>query len=63
MTDPVPPGTDAQKSDQLYSPLSFLVGQESIFQYTGGVWAGDLMSGTRSGRLHVGLDVVMARQL
>ncbi|MGZ4325865.1 MAG: hypothetical protein ACXVV5_27880, partial [Solirubrobacteraceae bacterium] len=27
--DPVLPGTDAQKSDQLYAPLSFFVGQQS----------------------------------
>ncbi len=47
--DPLPPGTDAQRSGQLYAPLSFLVGHESIAQYPGGVWAGDLMSGQRSG--------------
>lgn len=47
--DPVPPGTDAQSSGQLYAPLSFLVGNETIQQYNGLVWGGNLMSGERSG--------------
>jgi len=47
--DPVAPGTDAQSSGALYAPLSFLVGSETIQQYSGGVWGGNLMSGLRSG--------------
>lgn len=47
--DPVPPGADAQSSGELYAPLSFLVGSETIRQYQGLVWGGDLMSGERSG--------------
>ncbi len=48
-TDPLSPGIDAQHSGQLYAPLSYLVGSESITQYGGSVWGGDLMSGVRSG--------------
>jgi alpha-glucosidase len=62
-TDPVLPGTDAQQSGQLYAPLSFLVGQESITQYNGGVWGGDLMSGVRSGVQYSARRVIAARRL
>jgi alpha-glucosidase (family GH31 glycosyl hydrolase) len=48
-TDPVPPGTNAPASGQLYAPLAFLVGRETITQYDGGVWGGNLQSGERSG--------------
>jgi alpha-glucosidase len=58
----VPPGTDVQKSDQLYAPLSFLVGQESITQYSGGVWGGDLMSGVRAGVQYSTRKVIAARR-
>jgi alpha-glucosidase len=61
-TDLVPPGTDVQRSDQLYAPLSFLVGQESITQYSGGVWGGDLMSGVRSGVQYSTRKVIAARR-
>jgi alpha-D-xyloside xylohydrolase len=59
--DPVPPGTDAQKSDQLYAPLSFLVGEQSITQYAGGVWGGNLMSGMRSGVQYSARRVIAMR--
>ena len=49
LIDPVSPGISAPKSGQLYAPVSYLVGQESIVQYSQGVWAGNLMSGERSG--------------
>ena len=62
-TDPVPPGTDAQKSPQLYSPLSFLVGQQSFTQYIGGIWSGNMMSGTRSGIQYSARNVIAARRL
>ena len=62
-TDPVPPGTDAQQSGQLYAPLSFLVGQQSITQYSGSVWGGALMSGVRSGVQYSARKVVAARRL
>ncbi len=61
--DPVLPGTDAQKSDQLYAPLSFFVGQQSITQYSGGVWGGDLMSGIRSGVQYSARRVLAAHRV
>jgi sulfoquinovosidase len=62
-TDPVPPGTDAQSSDQLYAPLSFIVGRESITQYGGSVWGGNLMSGVRSGVQYSARKVIAVRRL
>jgi alpha-glucosidase len=62
-TDPVPPGTDATKSGQLYAPLSFLVGTETISQYPGSVWGGNLMSGLRSGIQYSARKVIAVRRL
>ena len=61
--DPVLPGTDVQRSAQLYAPLSFLVGRESITQYSGGVWGGNLMSGVRSGVQYAARNVTAAHRL
>jgi sulfoquinovosidase len=61
--DPVAPGTPAPSSGQLYAPLSYLVGTESIAQYDQGVWAGNLMSGTRSGIQYSARKVLTARRL
>jgi alpha-glucosidase (family GH31 glycosyl hydrolase) len=61
--DPVPPGTPAPDSGQLYAPLSYLVGSESIAQYDQGIWAGNLMSGVRSGTQYSARRVVAARRL
>jgi alpha-glucosidase (family GH31 glycosyl hydrolase) len=61
--DPAPPGTDSQKSDQLYSPLSYLVGQQSFTQYIGGIWSGNLKSGTLSGVQYSARNVIAARRL
>jgi alpha-glucosidase len=47
--DPFPPGVDNPSAPTLYAPLSFLVGSESIRQYDGGLWGGNLASGERSG--------------
>jgi sulfoquinovosidase len=47
--DPEAPGTEPARSGQLYAPLSFLVGSDSLSQYQGGVWGGNLMSGVHSG--------------
>ncbi|HKH40665.1 MAG TPA: TIM-barrel domain-containing protein [Solirubrobacterales bacterium] len=47
--DPIPPGMDNPSAPTLYAPLAFLVGSESIRQYDGGLWGGNLMSGERSG--------------
>ncbi len=61
--DPVPPGTPAPKSGQLYAPLSYLVGRESVVQYEQGVWAGNLMSGMRSGIQYSARKVLAVRTL
>jgi alpha-glucosidase len=47
--DPLAPGIEPPLSGQLYAPLSFLVGRQSVTQYSGEVWGGNLMSGERSG--------------
>jgi alpha-glucosidase (family GH31 glycosyl hydrolase) len=61
--DPAAPGTEPAHSGQLYAPLSFLVGQSSITQYSGGVWGGDLMSGDHSGVEYAAVKVRSARRL
>ncbi len=60
--DLLPPGTDAPKSEQLYAPLSFLVGQESYTQYIGGVWSGNLMSGSYCGVQYSARKVIAAHR-
>jgi alpha-glucosidase (family GH31 glycosyl hydrolase) len=47
--DPAAPGFDSRSAPTLYAPLSFLVGSESIVQYDGGLFGGNLSSGLRSG--------------
>ncbi len=47
--DPIAPGFDNPSIPTLYAPLSFLVGTETLKQYDGGLWGGNLMSGERSG--------------
>jgi sulfoquinovosidase len=47
--DPVAPGMDSRSAPTLYAPLSFLVGGESLTQYDGGFFGGNLLSGQRSG--------------
>ena len=47
--DPSEPGLDSRTAPTLYAPLSFLVGSESLTQYEGGFWGGNLLSGLRSG--------------
>jgi sulfoquinovosidase len=59
--DPVAPGTEPPRSGQLYAPLSFLVGSESLTQYQGGVWGGNLMSGTHSGVQYAARRVISVR--
>jgi alpha-glucosidase (family GH31 glycosyl hydrolase) len=60
--DPVPPGTEPRHSGQLYAPMSFLVGNETLSQYQGGVWGGNLMSGERSGVQYAARDVAGVRR-
>ena len=47
--DPVAPGADSRDAPTLYAPLSFLVGEESLTQYDGSLFGGNLLSGRRSG--------------
>jgi sulfoquinovosidase len=63
LTDPIAPGVDAQRSGQLYAPLAFLVGSESITQYDGGVWGGNLKSGMRSGVQYSARKLISAHRL
>ncbi len=60
--DPIAPGTDAPVSHQLYAPLSYLVGSETIEQYAGGVWAGNLKSGVRQGTQYAARRVISAQR-
>ncbi len=55
--DPVGTGADAQDTTTLYSPLSFMVGTESLTQRTEGEWIGNLLAGTRSGTWYAAEDV------
>lgn len=55
-SDPVS-GKDNQDTTTLYSPLSFLVGTESLTQQTAGEWIGNLATGTRSGTWYSAQDV------
>ncbi|GAA4365169.1 TIM-barrel domain-containing protein [Nocardioides caricicola] len=56
--DPIGAGADNQDTTTLYSPLSFLVGTESLQQYPQGEWVANLKSGTRSGTWYSAQDVV-----
>jgi sulfoquinovosidase len=47
--DPVSGGQDNQDTTTLYSPLSFMVGTETLEQQTANEWIANLLSGTRSG--------------
>jgi hypothetical protein len=46
--DPLGAGSDSQDTTTLYSPLSFMVGTETLTQQTSGEWIGNLQSGTRA---------------
>jgi alpha-glucosidase (family GH31 glycosyl hydrolase) len=61
--DPVPPGYEPEHSGQLYAPLSFLVGKETLTQYHGLVWGGNLMSGVRSGVQYAARNVIAASRV
>lgn len=60
--DPVAPGFDSDSAPTRYAPLHFLVGSESIQQYDGGLWGGNLLSGERSGIEYSGVAVRGARR-
>lgn len=61
-TDPIPPGIPAQHSAQLYAPLSFLVGSETITQKSNPIWLGDLKQGVESGIQYSARKVIAERQ-
>lgn len=56
-TDPLSPGRDNQDTTTLYSPLSFLVGTETLVQHEDSEWVANLRSGTRSGTWYSAQDV------
>jgi len=60
--DPVPPGVDNQTTPTLYAPLSFLVGAETFQQYSGLVWGGNPMSGSRQGISYSAQRVLQAQR-
>jgi alpha-glucosidase (family GH31 glycosyl hydrolase) len=61
--DPVAPGLDSRTAPTLYAPLSFLVGSESIDQYEGGLWGGNLNTGLRSGVQYSATAVRRAKRI
>ncbi len=60
--DPIAPGLDNPSTPTLYAPLSFLVGTESLQQYDGGIFGGNLMSGERSGVQYAAKRVLSAER-
>ena len=60
--DPIAPGFDNPSTPTLYSPLSFLVGTETLEQYDGSLFGGNLMSGERSGVQYAAKRVLSAER-
>ncbi len=60
--DPLLPGSDNPSTPTLYSPLSFLVGSETLEQYDGGLFGGNLESGERSGTQYSASRVLSAKR-
>jgi alpha-glucosidase (family GH31 glycosyl hydrolase) len=60
--DPLGTGLDNQDTTTLYSPLSFLVGTETLAQQPSGEWIANLASGTRSGTWYSAQDVQSVEQ-
>jgi alpha-glucosidase len=60
--DPLPPGFDNDSAATRYAPLHYLVGTESIQQYEGSFWGGNLLSGERSGIEYSAVAVRGARR-
>ncbi|MGZ4174326.1 MAG: TIM-barrel domain-containing protein, partial [Solirubrobacteraceae bacterium] len=61
IVDPLAPGFDNRSSATLYAPLSFLVGSETLSQYEGLIWGGNLKSGSRAGTQYSARDVRSVR--
>ena len=60
--DPIAPGLDNSSTPTLYAPLGFLVGTETLEQYDGGLFGGNLMSGERSGVQYSAKRVLSVRR-
>ena len=55
--DPLATGGNNQSTTTLYSPLAFLVGEESLTQEPDGEWISNLTTGTRTGTWYAAQDV------
>jgi hypothetical protein len=60
--DPRSPGIPNPVARTPVAPLSFLVGTDTIEQYAGGLWGGDLKSGTAQGTWYSARRVLSARR-
>jgi alpha-glucosidase len=60
--DPRSPGIPNPAARAPVAPLSFLVGTDTIEQYAGGLWGGDLKSGTAQGTWYSARRVLSARR-
>lgn len=63
IADPISPGFDNPAAKPLYAPLSFLAGTQSLTQYEGGIWGGNLMSGSVSGTWYSARNVLRVTRL
>jgi alpha-glucosidase len=61
IVDPQPPGMDNPASATLYAPLSFLLGRETINQYEGQIWGGNLKRASRAGIQYSARNVLSIR--
>jgi hypothetical protein len=58
--DPRSPGVPSPIARTSYAPLSFLVGTDTIEQYDGGLWGGNLKSGSAQGTWYSARRVLSA---
>ncbi len=63
ISDPIAPGFDNAAAKPLYAPLSFLVGTQSLSQYEGGLWGGNLMNGTLAGTWYSARNVLRVTRI
>ncbi len=62
-TDPVPPGQPNRAAVPSYAPLAFLVGSQTIDQYDGGFFGGDLRSASLSGTQFAATSIRSVRRV
>jgi alpha-glucosidase len=60
--DPRSPGVPSPIARTSYAPLSFLVGTDTIEQYDGGLWGGNLKSGSAQGTWYSARRVLSAHR-